>query len=453
MSLSYRPIKYKSVEVFVRDELKPIVDMEVRKLQMIGANLTDIPSIKNLDEIIAKLASIQSSGDGYLTSYELQTITFHLSKLSDQLRDYFLSKYLPHNWKPIAIRGLMHSLLQFWYEPFVETARNILIAHRKEMQPLQKDAFEYMDTPSSGAKLSTYIYNHREYIWNAPQYVLLQGEMFHYPYFEDVILDYFQKRQVLMETIALAEDTLKKHNVARFDKILLPQLIIKANTVKYLDEDVKKELIRVATNRIGEPNDVSKWQDDTLNDEQKGKLLKARQILRTWQIIRVIDRVFNHGAVTAYPERAEFWRKYAKYLLSLNDDTQPYLRVLSTYGLTNVLNIDERKLFYKRLIVGPENTAVLMRFGDYTFVELLDGGCMYIYRNHPERPIYQNMYAYVWSDRVHEIDDVKDQRVKLFVKDDVLYRLNSLPDDGRIAHRGDWQHYFRHLLVTKKIIV
>lgn len=453
MLLKYHPIEYKKVGVFVREELKPIVDMEIKKLHLLGNDLTTIPSCRNLKEIIVKLQGIQSSGIGMLTSYELQTLTFHLIDLPEALREYFLSQYISDNWKQVAIRGLMHSLMHFWDKSFAEQIRNILITHRKEMLSLQAEAFKYMDSTTSVTKLSTYLYDHEISVLNAPQFVLLQEEMYHYPYFEDVILDYFSHTKVLLDTVSMAEKALRKHNVARFDKILLPQLIIKANTKESLGEDIKQELIRVSKEHIGEANDVSAWQDDTLNNDQKGKLLKARQIIRTWQIIRVIENVFQRGARDSYPDRARFWRRYARYLLTLNDDTQPYLRVMSTYGLSDILNIDERKLYYKRLYQGQENTAILMRFGEHTIVELLDGGCMYIYRNHPEQPLFRNMYAYVWSNNVHEIEDLKDQRTRVLVKDDVLYRLNSLPDDVRIAHRGDWQPYFRHLLVMKKVIV
>lgn len=73
--------------------------------------------------------------------------------------------------------------------------------------------------------------------------------------------------------------------MARFDRILLPQIILAAHKQIGIGEPDRQSLIRISAQYIGDPNDVAKWQDDTLNNDQKSSLLKARQILRTWQII------------------------------------------------------------------------------------------------------------------------------------------------------------------------
>ena len=452
MLLKYHTIKYPNVGTLVREELKPFVDAEIRKLQMLNADITNIPICRNLDEIIAKLGVIQSSGEGQLTSYEVQTLAFHLIDLSESLHTYFLSDYIPHNWKPIVIRGLMHSLLQFWDKPFAEQVRDVLNTHRRDMSQLQSGAFDYMESSTSGTKLGIYLFNHRLPIFGAPQFVLLQDEMFHYPYFEDVIAAYFKECKIDSERIKIADEVMGKHNVARFDRILLPLIIIKADKQSGFSENEKKELTQVTSKHIGDANDMLSWQDDTLNDQQKKELIKARQIIRTWQIVRVIDNVFNRGAKDSYPDRAKFWRKYAKYLLKLNDEAQPYLRVLSTYGLSDILNFNERKLYYRHLSRGQDNTAILMRFGEYTFVELLDGGCMYAYRNNHSQVSYMNPYSYVWSNSIHDINDLKDTNTCLITKDEI-YNEVHLPAMVKIAHRGEWQSYFRHFLKIQRIIV
>lgn len=453
MILHYHPISYGSVESFVQKNLKPIVDAQVKQLQLLSDGLSNVPSVKNLDDIIRKLAKIKESGVGKLSAYELQTLTFHLMSIQEEdLRNYFIRDYLTENWKPIALRGLMHSILLYWNMPIVTDVRSIVYHYKADMSELQKEAFVFMSSSSADADLATHLYKNGDSILNAPQYVLLNDEMYHYPYFEGVIYAYFQKLWITTKIIALADEVLTKHNVNRFNRILLPLIIIAAHKQIGFGEADRQSLIRISTQHIGDPNDVAKWQDDTLNNDQKSSLLKARQILRTWQIIRVIDNVFTHGAATSYPERAEFWRKYAAYLLKLNDDTQPFLQVLSTYNLASVMSFSERRLFHRQLYQGKDNTAVLMRFGEYTIAEFLDGGCMYMYKNHPEKPIYTNQYAYVWTNRVHEIDDLKDATTTLITKDDIMSRY-SIPDDIRIAHRGEWQRYFKHLLTMKKIIV
>ena len=83
MILHYYPISYGSVESFVQKNLKPIVDAQVKQLQLLSDGLSNVPSVKNLDDIIRKLAKIKESGGGKLSAYELQTLTFHLMSIQE----------------------------------------------------------------------------------------------------------------------------------------------------------------------------------------------------------------------------------------------------------------------------------------------------------------------------------------------------------------------------------
>jgi len=453
VALTYHPILYRKVDVFVRDRLQPIVDKQIRMLQLISDGLGEVPKCNNLLDIIHKLEEIYKNQKGNLTTFEVQSLCFHIDDLDEDLMNFFLETYLKVNWKPYALRGLMFSLLHCWGTPFESKLREIIEEHKNDLSALQKEAYKFMDSSIANINIALYIYNHNQSILDAPRLVLLNDETFTYTYFESPILAYFEKRKIKQDIVLLVEQVLQKHNVARFDKLLLAQVIIKANEQIDLHEDTKHELIRLGTSRIGDPHDVSYWQDDTLNDKQKSDLLRARQILRTWLIIRIIDNVFTKASSTSYPDRAVFWHKYAEQLLTQNDETRPFLRVISTSSLTNVLDIDERRLFFKRIYQGSDNTALLMRFGEYTLVELLEGGCMYIYKNNHLPSAYRNQYDYVWSNFIHEIDDLKDQNVRVFRKDDIMYRLNTLPENGRIAHMGDWQKYFKHFLLLRKIII
>ena len=257
------------------------------------------------------------------------------------------------------------------------------------------------------------------------------------------MLSYFEKRAVTTGVVNMLERALIKHNDSRFDKILLPKVIIKAKAQQRLDDEAKSELIRVSTELIGNPNEVEHWQDDTLNERQKSQLLEARHILRTWLVIRIIENVFNKAADIAYPDRAHFWKRYVDYLLEINDERRPFLRVLSTSSLKGVLNEDERQRFFRQLYLGRQNTAILMKFGKYTIIELLEGGCAYITTDN-----------HVWTKSVYDIEGLKSPLAVQLLKNDILYSgINNIPDNCKIAHRGDWQMYFRRYLLGKGIIV
>ena len=450
MIIKYSSIRYKSVEAFVRDKLKPIVDAQIQQLQLISGDICNIPSDANLQAVIGRLEEIKATNYGVLSVRDLRILSFHIVALPAPLRDYFLDKYLVKNWKPQILNGLMHSLLLCWNSLFAERIRKLLQSHENEMSSLQVSAFRYMKFPSGCNMLADYLYNHRISIIDSPPLVLLQDNMFHYSFFEDVMIAYFNKRTVDMGVLMLLEEALERHNVERFNKILIPIIVLKAYNNK-VSEEIRKELIAVAIQLIGNPNDLTYWQDDTLNEEQRRNLLQARHILRTWMIARLIDKVFTKAASTSYPDRARFWKKYAEHLLTQNDDSRPFLKVLSTSTLSTILVGEERR-FYRRLYQGSDNTALLMRFGDYTLVELLEGGCMYVYKNMHNQD-YRNYYNYVWSTSVSQVEDLKDPTVKVFLQSDIYNHLNTLPDNGRIAHRGNWEEYFKRFLLLRGIIV
>jgi hypothetical protein len=105
---------------------------------------------------------------------------------------------------------------------------------------------------------------------------------------------------------------------------------------------------------------------------------------------------------------------------------------LNTLGWNNVNRLDQQS-----------ETVVIMRFGDYSIVEYLSGGCMYVYKKMQDPT--KGAYGFVWSrTRVYYADTFQLTTVELYHKD-IQYGA-TIPPSFKVAHRGGWGHVFKYLL-------
>lgn len=451
MALRYTPYKYPPVESFIH-KVQPIVDAEIEKLRLMEA-MIDAPKVcADLNVIIGKLQEIRDGSEYRLALFELQTIAYHCADLSEDLLTFFLSKYLLSDWNKFAIKGLMHTTLLHWGTPLVEKILPVLLEHIDEMSDVQLAAFDYFDTKESPAELGKFLHKKDVEIVKAPRYVLLQDAMFTYPYFQPVIRAYYGATKITIEMIDEMLDTIVKHKHLRLAKMLLPDTVIRAKSTIGIGDDIKKKLIAACISTIGEPNDISKWNGDSLSDEDNVRLQQCRTIIRTWRISKVIETVFTNAGGGEYKDRAPFWKTFAGALIQMNGDNTQFLRVYTNYSIPGITPEDWRQFCRKYSgYKTSSKTAVLMRFGDWTIVEMLDGGCAYFYKKGD--PTTRNMYDRVWSHTMYESEDlVLRDGSHEFLQDDIDYRLDSLPEGGRIAHRGNWKPYFKKFIFQRQIV-
>lgn len=451
MALRYTPYIYPTVESFVH-KVQPIVDAEIEKLRLMEA-MIDAPKVcADLNVIIAKLQEIKEGSENILTLFELQTIAYHCADLSEDLLTFFLNKYLLLDWNKLAIKGLMHTTLLHWGTPLVEKILPVLVEHVDEMSDVQLAAFDYFDTKESPAELGKILHKKGIEIVKAPRYVLLQDAMFTYPYFQPVIRAYYSATEITIEMVNEMLDTIVKHKHIKLVKMLLPDTVIRAKSTVGIGEDIKKKLVETCVINIGEPDDVTKWNGDGLTEEDNIRLQQCRTIIRTWRVSKVIDTVFRNTRDGDYPDRADFWHKFAGALVRMNENRTDFLRVYTNYSIPG-LTPDDWKRFCRKYsgYKTSSKTAVLMRFGDWTIVEMLDGGCAYFYKKGD--PTTERKYDYVWSRQMYESEDLtlRDGSHE-FSHDDIDFRLESLPEGGRIAHRGSWKPHFKKFIFYRQIV-
>ena len=240
-------------------------------LKGIGDKMLEVRDTLSDDEIRKLLSRLHKSWkDGVppesieLTLMESRSAGYGLTEKTEIDFLYYLIKVeeADGNWTPSCLKGYLHSVLRHWYDfkPGVREAIGWFILNRAD-----KDAKDvsvlipFIDTDGP-AKLGTHLRKKKQSWQWAPPTVLMPTTRINYPYFGDTLMTYF--KDVQKGEYDDLRSALNLHNQTRTDKILLPQLIIKAGKFN-------KDLLDIATKRIGDPFDESWWAPfDGANAEQ-----------------------------------------------------------------------------------------------------------------------------------------------------------------------------------------
>lgn len=448
------PVKIPDVQAFV-DSLRPSVEERIRQLRMLQEGIAPMPvAPDDLQTVLSKLSAIRMGTDIALTVYEKQCLCFHIAEdVCAPLRDFFLLRYIVAYWETECVNGLMHTLLYSWGSEIMKPIWHILNAHYSELSEWQCRAYRYMDNADAARKLGAYLLQNRVNVICATDYVLLERSMFSYRYFEDVLETYFLNRLLSSADLDMLGASMARHNDMLFSQIFLPSIIIYSDKQADFDAGCKQKLLSVSQKAIGNIDTQVLWQSSVLDDKQRGNLLTARNILRKWMVERVIRKVFRETSSGAYPDRADFWSRYARTLADMNKDSQrTFIRVLSRDADIRAKVPHSACIDVKYLPYGISNTALVMRFGDYAVVELLGGGTMYIYRKYAPSNTSADMYWRVFGS-VDSINDVLSN-VPVILRDQVSNTgIPQKPFSLKMAHRGFWQSSFETLLAQRGIFV
>lgn len=435
--------KYPSVSALI-DKIKPTIENNVKRLDLIQGAIV-VPIVCDLQQLYDKFEQIFKGSDILLTDYEKRNLSFHFYEMEEDLVKYYLDTYLISNWNKLCIKGLMHAIVLYYNDKkIVGKLRNLLSNQLDDFTPVELLAYEYLIDNKGPSLLAEQLRRNKILVEKAPTYLLLQKSMFSYPYFEEVMKEFFR----VYSKFTIDDDfglkvALQAYNKVRFNKILLPKIIIRISK-DFVGDNTKAYFIKLCKHLIGEPNDHSLWQDHTLDNSEKSALTQARHIIRCWMFEKAIERVFEGAKGDYHAERSKFWKRYAKRLLEHNKDAPitSFFRVYtSELEKLQYLKFLGWNNFYR--LYQQAETVVIMRFGIYTIVEFLSGGCMYVYKHSPSNSACA--YNFVWyKTAVYNTDDFKYTNTEMLHDD--IYHGNYTPDNFKVAHRGDWTLVYRHLL-------
>ena len=406
---------------------REILDKNLTRLAEIGNSMAEVRDYLTEEEIrlliqrLHRLWYTEADESGIeLSLLESRSIGYGLEKSMEPDFVFFLQRVLekPSNWTPSCLKGFLHSTLRLWADlnPAVRDANSAFIArHSKEVDGELSKAAPYISADGP-AKLGKDTRKRKESYLMGPSAVLMPTTRLNYSYFSDMLLSYFQ--DVRKGEYDELKSALDLHNQTRTDKILIPALIKK-------EGEYNKNLLDIATRRIGDPFDESKWAAfDGATTEQKKDLRQARKILLGWitqEIIRSFFEVLCHDR-----ERKDFWSKHAHQITNFtvfgsNWSRQQVLGYLPSQTVLKHFNTVESTV---------DNCALAMYIGDYVVIEFTQVGALYAYR--VDGSNYRQAFRHARS--LSKIDDLKIPTITL------LYDLDHsrFAREGKMDHRGSW---------------
>lgn len=396
-------------------------------LKGIGDKMLEVRDTLSDDEIRILLASLHRSWkDGVppesidLTLMESRSVGYGLTEKTEVDFIYYLIKVeeADGNWTPSCLKGFLHSTLRHWYDfksGVREAVRWFILNHSDKDAKDLSAIIPFIDEDGS-AKLGTFLRkNKKSWQW-APPTVLMPTTRINYPYFSDTIMTFF--KDVHKGEYDDLRSALNLHNQTRTDKILLPRLIIKAGKFN-------KDLLDIATKRIGDPFDESWWAPfDGADAEQKKNLRLARKTLLSWIMQEVIRMFFEVLCQQEDNDRKSFWSKQAHKVSDFTVFGSYYSKQLALNSLPSQ-NVNRH---FRTVDSSMNNCALAMYIGEYVIIEFTQVGALYAYKKGGNN--YRQAFRYANS--LSKVDDLKISGMPM------LYDLEyfRFASEGKMDHRG-----------------
>lgn len=404
-----------------------IYDKNIALLAKIGDSLVearDALSEEEIRHLIQRLHKLWLTGADEsaieLSLLEARSVGYGIDKSTELDFIYFIHRILekPINWTPSSLKGFLHSTLRLWQDlnPAVKEANSAFWArHAKEVEGEMSNVAQYMSADGPSRLGSDTLLQKKSYLW-VTSAVLLPTTRLNYTYFSDTLIAYFE--DVKKGDYDELKSALDLHNQSRTDKILLPKLIKKSG-------GFNKDLLEIATKRIGDPFDEAKWAPfDGANTDQKNALQQARKMLLGWimqEIIRAFFDVLCHDR-----ERKEFWSKHAHQIT----DFTVFGSYWSKQQVLGCLPIQSVVRHFTTVESSVDNCALAMYLGDYVIIEFTQVGALYAYRVNGTN--YRQAFRHANS--LSKIDDLKIPAISLLYDLD----LSRFAKEGKMDHRGSW---------------
>ena len=398
-------------------------------LKGIGDKMLDVRDTLSDDEIRKLLARLHKSWKDDvppesidLTLMEARSVGYGLTEKTElDFLNYLVKvEESNDNWTPSCMKGYLHSTLRHWYDfkPEVREAIGWFILNHAD-----KDAKDlsvlipFIDTDGP-AKLGAYLRKKKQSWQWAPPTVLMPTTRINYPYFGDTLITYF--KDVQKREFDDLRSALNLHNQTRTDKIILPHLILQAGSFN-------KQLLDIATKRIGDPFDESYWSPfEGADREQINNLRQARKVLLGW-ILQEIIRLFFE-VLCRDKERKDFWIKHAHKLSDFTVFGSYYSKQLALQ-LLPAQNVNKH---FRTVESTVDNCALALYMGEYVVIEFTQVGALYAYKRGGK--YYQQVFRY--ANCLSKIDDLKVPGLPMLY--DLDYQRFAV--EGKMNHQGYWKY-------------
>lgn len=363
---------------------------------------------------------------------ELKKISFYVSSVVDSSNDLLLLKrLLEENWNDSYLSGLLYYLMYNWeiiadnpennrFKEFIISKLKKYSGSRKKILAL-KTKYEFLNK-TGPVQFAMFLMENNIPIMDSLSLLGLKKQSISYSYFCKTIRTYFYKKGFPEELQAC----LDKHNNSDTCKIIVSQAIISIENGQFVED--KHRVQSYAIKNIGDPSIAANWSLNIDDDNLESIVKKAGAILSHWMIEMYVDLIFNE--VFQDPSREAFWIRYAKA------NRIDYLKVIGGHLnksklLTHNVLKDSIDIYFKETVsdYNRNTCAILMRMGQYNFIEFSDQGALYVYKN-------GEFINRILTSNINKIDDLKDASLNNLVSRE--YNYYYYEDEGRMVHIGNW---------------
>lgn len=431
-------------------ETDRILRNATRKLKAIEDRMQDDGkrpdfNLQSIEEVIEKVKREANGANEEWALKELRLVSYYMVRLRNEQKVFDHALWLlESNWKDMFVNGLMFFLMNSWNI----CADNLLIGvselvkrrlinysgsiKRYLILKRQTDLLEKVGP----VRLATILSTKKIPLDDAPTILGYKASSLSFPYFSDVIINYFKRKQEI--DYDEMENIFSKHSLDRTKKLIYAYLVEKAEDSG--DGNFQEAVVRSARRILGDINVSTTWSPFTgATPEDIWQLNKAKDLIIAWGARKTVDAFFD--VCVQDPRRRKCWLEYVGSIMD-------YRIVGSTSVRTKLQSNSEVASLLKSCFIETNSrvsaTAALVLFiKDKVFVEFSDVGSLYIY-NSSNRVIHDiKRKRYIDSTA-----DLKDTSIGMAI-DQYSSWSYQYYDEGRITHRGEWEERFRRWMREK----
>lgn len=400
---------------------------------------------QSIDEVIAKVKRCPLEDEEQWSIKELRIVSYYLVRFRDQRNvfDYAI-QLLETNWKDLYIRGLMFFLMNSWNScprdllfSVSEVIKRHLVNYTGPIKLYQilKNQVDLLENVGP-IRLSALLSAKGLPPESAPKILGYKTSALSFPYFSDVIINYFrQKQDVDYDEM---EDIFRKHSLDRTKKMMYAYLVEKAEDSN--DGNFQGAVVRSARRVLGDINLSTTWSPFTgATPQDIWQLNKAKDLVVAWGARKTIDAFFD--VCVQDPYRRKCWLEYINNIMDYRivGSTSVRTKLQANSEVAPLLN----SCFIKTNSRVSTTAALVLFIKDKVFVEFSDVGALYIYNasNYIIRGIKEKR-------SLDSTASLKNTSIGPAVENNYYWDY-TYADEGKITHRGEWQDRLQRWMKIK----
>lgn len=429
--------------------------------------LTDSEAVASKDSVdkvllkVKRLSGFQDMSHEW-SAFELRIISYNLSSLHDSANSFrYAVQLLDKHWRNLFFSGITLYVLDNWLAPDATKKDAVCELLKRKLEEYDgnnrrvlslKDHANYFDS-NGPLRLAALLLQRNKSIMEAPEILDYKVGTISFPYFSDVIKEFFSLKGTI--DIPALEEVLTLHTLDRTKKLALANYVVLAEKegVEYMQTQVVKFAQRI----LGDIALPSTWTPfHNASYEEKELLLYAQALVNQWNARKAINTFFELCVQDV--SRKEFWLKYVNFIndFRIAGSKAVYTKLIGDWRISDIIY----HYFLKTNSKSGRTSALILYIRDKVFVEFSDSGAIYVYeKDHWKVGDIRTI------NKVSAIEDLKapdfDKLVenfgeKNFVYDENAYYhykevdLTKFNDEGKLFHIGHWDERL-HAWIKEKL--